>query len=71
MSTTRDHGAGPDCRKALLVCSVCEREAHVDGDWAVTEYELDGDRHRVYECPDCWHTLVVQPVFDEGVALPA
>ena len=71
MSTTRDHSAGPGGRKALLVCSDCEREAHVDGDWAVTEYELDGDRHRVYECPDCWHTLVVQPVFDEGVALPA
>ena len=71
MSTTQYRGADSGGRKALLVCSVCDREAHVDGDWAVTEYELGGDRHRVYECPECWNTLIVQPVFDEGVALPA
>jgi hypothetical protein len=71
MSTTKRGGHDGPGGKAVLVCRDCEREAHVDGDWAVTEYELGGDRHRVYQCPDCWHTLVVQPVFDDGVPVPA
>jgi hypothetical protein len=70
MSTTNDHDGAPG-RKAVLVCRVCDREAGLDDDWAVTEYDLGGERHRVYQCPDCWHTLVVQPVFAEELAVPA
>jgi hypothetical protein len=70
MSTTEHHD-DVHGRKAVLVCRVCDREAGVDGDWAVTEYELGDERHRAYQCPDCWHTLVVQPVFADELAVPA
>jgi DNA-directed RNA polymerase subunit RPC12/RpoP len=55
-------------RKTLLSCPVCDHRSPVDGDWAVTESEAEPDADATsrltYECPQCGHTVVVQPVFD-------
>jgi hypothetical protein len=57
--------------KAHLVCDLCSHESPIYGDWRITEDEHDGERKRIYECPDCCHTLVVQPVFEEDSAVLA
>ena len=54
----------PTDRKTLLVCPMCDHRAPTDGDWAVTEFATAQVHRLVYECPECWHTVVVQPVFD-------
>lgn len=68
MSATNDHlveSGGKTPPKASLVCPACGHTSHVDGDWAVTEYDVGERRRLVYECPECWQTVVVQPVFEE------
>lgn len=54
-----------DRSKDTLFCSVCGHKSTArDGDWAVTEREAAGNRLRAYECPDCWTTVLVQPVLE-------
>lgn len=62
---------GTSDRKAVLVCPTCGHESPVDGDWAVTERDVGADRRRVYECPECWTTLLAQPVFGDCEVPPA
>jgi hypothetical protein len=70
--TDTSHSGPQSPRKSVLVCGGCGHEAPLDGDWAVTEFELGGGHHRMYQCPACWYTLVVQPVFERGdLAVPA
>jgi DNA-directed RNA polymerase subunit RPC12/RpoP len=53
-------------RKALLSCPSCSHHSPHDGDWAVTEFATAEVHRRVYECPECWNTVLVQPVFEDG-----
>jgi hypothetical protein len=73
MSATRNHrvdsgGKESTPRKATLFCPVCGHAAHpTAGDWAVTERSVGGVRQRAYECPECWHTVLVQPMYAGSV----
>lgn len=67
MSQSEESGAaGTGGRKAELVCPTCGRTAPLDGDWAVTERDVDGRSEVAYECPDCWTVLVAQPRFERS-----
>jgi predicted RNA-binding Zn-ribbon protein involved in translation (DUF1610 family) len=58
--------AGTGVRKAELVCPTCGRTAPLDGDWAVTERDVEGRNEVAYECPECWTVLVAQPRFERS-----
>ncbi len=67
MSQSEGSGAaGTGGRKAELVCPTCGRTAPLDGDWAVTERDVDGRSEVAYECPECWTVLVAQPRFERS-----
>ena len=57
---------GEGIRKAELVCPTCGRTAPVDGDWAVTERDVEGRVEVAYECPECSTVLVAQPTFERS-----
>jgi predicted RNA-binding Zn-ribbon protein involved in translation (DUF1610 family) len=56
--------AGTGGRKAELVCPTCGRTAPLDGDWTVTERDVEGRSEVAYECPDCGTVVVAQPRFE-------
>ena len=64
MSESKDSGTSDGLRKTQLVCPTCGRTAPLDGEWTVTERDVDGRDEVAYECPDCRTTLVAQPRFE-------
>lgn len=65
MSETQESGSAErGVRKAELVCPTCGRTAPVNGDWSVTERDVEGRIEMAYECPECSTVLVAQPTFE-------